>query len=287
MTVVARAIWLIENDPLRMQDLPTLAAACGVSAWHLARCFSQATGCSAMAYRRSRLLSQAARRLAQSDISVLSAALEAGYETHEAFSRAFRRQFGCTPESLRAPGALTTLTLTEALRMTSKPELADLPDVDPPRIETLPALKLLGFSGRFTHETNREIPALWQQFNGWEGRFPEEIGRDAYGVCYAFDDKGGFSYLAGSRVVRFDDADATLTRLDIPAQRYAVFCHRGHVSGLFHTIQAVWHKALPAAGLKTLPVKQHMNFERYGADFDVSTGNGVVEYWIPIEAEAG
>ncbi|MEL6234405.1 MAG: GyrI-like domain-containing protein, partial [Pseudomonadota bacterium] len=242
---------------------------------------------SAMAYRRARLLSQAALRLAQSDITVLSAALEAGYESHEAFSRAFRRQFGCTPESLRIPGALTTLTLTEALRMTSNPGLEELPEIDPPRIETLPALKLLGFSGRFTHDTNREIPALWQHFNGWEGRFPEEIGRHAYGVCYAFDEKGAFSYLAGSRVVGFDDADAALTRLDIPPQRYAVFFHRGHISGLFRTIQAVWQKALPETGLKTVPFERHMNFERYGAEFDVATGNGVTEYWVPIEAEAG
>jgi AraC family transcriptional regulator len=35
---------------------------------------------------------------------LLDLALEAGYNSHEAFTRVFRDQFGFTPESIRAQG---------------------------------------------------------------------------------------------------------------------------------------------------------------------------------------
>ena len=40
-------------------------------------------------------------------------ALEASYNSHEAFTRAFGLQFGMTPETLRAQGTLENLELVE------------------------------------------------------------------------------------------------------------------------------------------------------------------------------
>jgi effector-binding domain-containing protein len=47
-------------------------------------------------------LQQAATRLASSDDSVLDVALGAGFNSHEVFTRAFRRYFGVTPANYRA-----------------------------------------------------------------------------------------------------------------------------------------------------------------------------------------
>jgi AraC family transcriptional regulator len=46
-------------------------------------------------------LQQAATRLASSDDSVLDVALNAGFNSHEVFTRAFRRYFGVTPATYR------------------------------------------------------------------------------------------------------------------------------------------------------------------------------------------
>jgi AraC-like DNA-binding protein len=51
---------------------------------------------------RGRRLSEAARVLANGGPDILSVALDFGYGSHEAFTRAFRDQFGLTPESVRA-----------------------------------------------------------------------------------------------------------------------------------------------------------------------------------------
>ena len=68
--------------------------------------------------------------------------------------------------------------------------------------------------------------------------------------------------------------------LKVPAGRYAVFTHRGHVSELPKTVRAIWDNGLSQAGLT--PIKSP-DFEKYGPGFDPETGHGLVEVWIPVE----
>jgi AraC family transcriptional regulator len=44
-------------------------------------------------------------------------ALDAGYGSHEAFSRAFREHFGMPPDRFRAVGSVAALKLVEPIRM--------------------------------------------------------------------------------------------------------------------------------------------------------------------------
>ncbi len=62
---------------------------------------------------------------------MLSVALEAGYGSHEAFTRAFRDQFGLTPEAVRAQRHVDNLAIVEPIAMTHQ-QLATL---EPPRFE--------------------------------------------------------------------------------------------------------------------------------------------------------
>src|SRR4051812_44837511 len=102
MNPVGKALWFIEShfaEELTLDDI----AHCGcVSRFHLARAFEAATGVPVMRYVRGRRLSEAARRLADGAPDILTVAIDAGYGSHEAFTRAFREQFGLTPEALRA-----------------------------------------------------------------------------------------------------------------------------------------------------------------------------------------
>jgi AraC-like DNA-binding protein len=59
--------------------------------------FSAVTGYSIGEYIRFRRLSLAADELEQNDITVSEAAVKYGYDTVEAFSKAFKRLFGCSP----------------------------------------------------------------------------------------------------------------------------------------------------------------------------------------------
>ncbi|WP_164034337.1 helix-turn-helix domain-containing protein, partial [Serratia marcescens] len=68
-------------------------------------------------YLRGRRLSQAARSLAAGAPDILAVALDAGYGSHEAFTRAFRDQFGMTPELVRDRRRLDNVPLVEPITM--------------------------------------------------------------------------------------------------------------------------------------------------------------------------
>ncbi|MBB6481705.1 AraC family transcriptional regulator [Spirochaeta isovalerica] len=65
------------------------------------RYFTALTGFSVKEYLRRRRLSVAAESLKKSQRTILDIALEAGYESHESFTRAFQREFGINPSSIR------------------------------------------------------------------------------------------------------------------------------------------------------------------------------------------
>jgi AraC family transcriptional regulator len=58
--------------------------------------FAVSTGLSLIRYVRARRLSEAARELAQGADDILGLALDAGYGSHESFTRAFVGQSGLT-----------------------------------------------------------------------------------------------------------------------------------------------------------------------------------------------
>ncbi|WP_306226359.1 helix-turn-helix transcriptional regulator [Bosea beijingensis] len=117
MDPVKAAIWCIESRFTAELTLDEIAEVSGVSRFHLSRAFGVATGRSVMRYVRERRLSEAARQLANGAPDILSVALDWGYGSHEAFTRAFREQFGITPEELRARRDLSSLALVEPLNM--------------------------------------------------------------------------------------------------------------------------------------------------------------------------
>jgi AraC family transcriptional regulator len=95
-----KVLWAIERNLDRPLTLAEIADACGVSHFHLAHAFGQATGISVMQYVRARRLAEAAESLAAGDApDILDLALDAGYGSHEAFSRAFSRSVRHDPGS--------------------------------------------------------------------------------------------------------------------------------------------------------------------------------------------
>jgi len=68
--------------------------------------------------------------------------------------------------------------------------------------------------------------------------------------------------------------------LRIPKQRYAVFMHRGHISTISQTMQAIWQNGIVAADLKPA---DSASFERYDERFNPATGEGDVEVWMALE----
>ncbi|ABB13049.1 AraC family transcriptional regulator [Burkholderia lata] len=279
MNPVGQALWFIETRLDRELTLDRISANCDMSCFGFSRLFSMNTGWPVMRYVRSRRLTRAARALAQGAPDILQVALDAGYGSHEAFTRAFRDCFGMTPEDVRARRTLDGLSLVEPLRMK---ELKII-DVVPSRFETAGKRLIAGMSDRYTFETNEGIPALWQSFIPYIGTIPGQVDYVTYGVCCNPDADGSFEYIAGVEVTSRDRLTAPLRCVELEPQRYAVFEHKGHISTLHQTIYSIWNGWLPTSGFKAVDAPE---FERYSADYDPVTGAGVLEIWLPVEPAA-
>ena len=89
------------GEPL---DRETLAAVAGFSVPHFHRVFTAHVGESAIGYVRRLRLERAARKLRMGAVDITEVALAAGYDTHAAFSKAFKQQFGLSPSEFRQLG---------------------------------------------------------------------------------------------------------------------------------------------------------------------------------------
>jgi AraC-like DNA-binding protein len=78
-----------------------LAARVYLSRFHFDRVIGAVAGESPAQFRRRVLLERSAYRLITSQLSVLDIAVEAGYSSHEAFTRAFQRAYGTPPSAWR------------------------------------------------------------------------------------------------------------------------------------------------------------------------------------------
>ena len=275
MDFVGKALWYIEThfeDEFTLDEVATVA---GTSKFHLVRTFGTCFGKSVIRYVRERRLSEAAKQLADSDRGILDVALGSGYNSHEAFTRAFKAQFGVTPESIQKARSTEAINLVEPPKMNETPTPATLD----PRIESGNVMLLVGLKRRYSDATSALIPAQWQAFQPHIGNIERQIGTAAFGVMCNSDDEGNIDYFTAVEVSAFGDNTPELDAIRVPPQTYAVFDHDGHVSDIRRTWKAIFGTWSQDTKHKLVDAPQ---FERYGENFDPQSGYGDIEIWIPV-----
>ena len=90
-----------------------LADVAGFSVPHFHRIFTTCVGENIASYVRRVRMQRAGRKLRMGAVDITEVALAAGYETHSAFSKAFRQHFGLSPSKFRQ---LDCRTATQILR---------------------------------------------------------------------------------------------------------------------------------------------------------------------------
>lgn len=99
-TLILTIIDIIENHLPQPISVSDIAKQCGYSRSYIQHQFKAATGYTLTHYQRSRALSIAANRLAEGKHRVLDVAIELGFESQEAFARAFRQHSSVAPSHL-------------------------------------------------------------------------------------------------------------------------------------------------------------------------------------------
>lgn len=275
MSAIAKTVWVIETHFGVPLSLDEMAAHAGVSRTHLSRIFPLATGHSISGYIHARRLTEAAKALVDGAPDILGVALDAGYGSHEAFTRAFRDQFGLTPAELRKRRSLNDLNLVEPLPMDSETTVK----LAPPRIEAMPAKRYAGLMQRHDMSQSNSIPQQWQRLQQYLGHIPGAVPGAAYGIVTEGD--GNFcTYLCGVEITGSPELPPEFVTILVPARRWARVTHSGHISTIRSTIRGIYDDWLPGSGYRQA---EDVSFvEYYGPDFDPVSGLGTCEIWIGL-----
>ena len=102
--VVKRVIEYIENNLEKEIDLENIAKNAGYSKFHLNRIFSEETGYTIYKYLQLRRLTIAAEKLVETTKPIAQIAYEAGYDSQQAFSFAFKQIYVYPPKVYRDRG---------------------------------------------------------------------------------------------------------------------------------------------------------------------------------------
>ena len=153
------------------------------------------------------------------------------------------------------------------------------PAPQPAEIRAVDAFTVAGLRGHFTPETVDRIPALWQSFGPHIGHLPGERQGRSFGLSLLpAEPRDGFDYLCAVEVETLDGLPEPFAGIHLPARRWAVFRHEGHISGISATCGAAMAWSCQAGG----PTPEGVEMvEVYGPAFDAETGFGGLEVWVP------
>lgn len=266
------------DAPLSVEAIADVA---GLSPYHFSRLFSARMGRGVMAHVRGRRLVRAAQRLTTDpELRLIDLAMDCGFDSQEAFTRAFARTFGVAPGRFRRGFNFTPIERQYPMTM---PE-TEVAVMQLPELVTLNAFTVAGPQRRFEESNKAEIPQLWSQVLGalpFPGQTPEWT---TYGVVWNVDRaEGHFDYMAGVGVTDGAALPAGFSALDIPGGPYAVFritLNGGPVHQQIKSAMAkIWGELVPAAGLR---VAEGPDFERYDSEFAPTKKGAVIDFYLPV-----
>lgn len=285
---VQRGIDFVERNLEVDLDLADVSRAAGMSHWHFQRIFRALTGETLKTYVRSRRMANALQRLLQSRTRILDIALEAGFESQESFTRAFKAAFGMTPGAYRKIGDKSLFLQKVAFDAAYLEHIND--NVSPePRIVERPAMQLVGlrmltFGPEYAkNNIGAELPTLWGAFLE---RMHEVEDRKARSDCYGVVRPAS----PGSEQLEYDAAIEVdgrapppegMSVVRIPAGTYACFEHRGPMKNLDHTVNFIYSTWLARSEHRHT---YGPDLEIYGARYHPTSEDSVVEYAVPIGA---
>ena len=142
---IQRAIDYIEDNLTETIDYEEVAKKCYSSSYHFQRVFGILCGFTLGEYIRNRRLTLAGRELATTNVKVIDVAMKYGYESPDSFAKAFQKFHGILPSQARNNGS----NLKSFSRLVLKFSLEGGTTMNY-RIETKPALTLLGYKKRFS-----------------------------------------------------------------------------------------------------------------------------------------
>jgi AraC family transcriptional regulator len=295
---VRSAVRAIASGLEEALDLGALARQAALAPLHFHHVFRGMVGETPLELHRRLRLERAARQLLDLDDPVTQVAFGAGYETHEAFTRAFRQAYGAAPSELRARAraAASSCQRTPATELTARSgvhfDAGPCPDPWFPPAEGARAMNVV-------IEQQQELTVAALRHVGPYGTISEAFGR-----LGGLAGPAGLFSLPDTAMIGLyhDDPEATppaelrsdaglvvpagtlipsgLTEVRIPAGRYARARHEGSYSTLGDAWARLMGEWLPRSGERAAAAPC---FELYRNDpSDTPSEELVTDLYVPL-----
>lgn len=285
---VGRGLRFLEDHLRKTFIMESAARAAGYSLYHFCRLFSLAAGLPPGEYVRKRRLSEAARKLAETDEPVGRIAREYSFQSHEAFTRSFKALFGVSPEGYRRrtePARLMKpFLLMEDFRISDPDRLARPPELVALGETRISGLRLLcdltspSLASDIHDHWERSAPRLRAAAGGVYPARRYGIGWPAEGRI----EEPVLEYLAGMEWTEAPPP-AGFRTFRIPAGPYLRAIHRGAPALERETFLYLYGAYLPASNLD---VREAFDFDVYSERFHADSPDdpdSEVEIYIPVK----
>ena len=273
-----RALDYIEANLAGDISYDAMARLACCSPYHFQRMFPFVTGVSLSEYIRRRRLTLAAFELQTGGVKVIDVAVKYGYNSPEAFTRAFKELHGVTPVSARDMG----VSLKAYPRMTFQISVKGDREMNY-RIEQRDAFEVFGVYAEISTDQAKafeQVPAFYRkcdelgvpdEINGLLGRF-----HDNHTIAALYDhSETSFKYMLCNFLPKGLSLPSKFTRLAVPSLTWAVFPASG--CDLQKLWVRIWSEWFPASEYEQEAAPQ---FEMY---YGLARHeNAFGEIWVPV-----
>jgi AraC family transcriptional regulator len=288
------AIDYIEENLTGEIDFAKAAEKAACSLFHFQRIFFAVNGLTPAEYARRRRLTLAARELSSGNAKVIDIAMKYGYDSPDAFTRAFRNVHGITPTKARELG----VQLVAFPRISFHIQLTGGTDMDY-RIIEKPAFDVVARSEKISAQIVNKfviVPEDWEKF--WWGYW-DEFYRDKrdeslekltggkpgpitgaryLAVTTIENGMESFSYAVGTEKPD-GPVPAGYEVIHIPAATWAVFESTGALPKAIHDLEdKIFIEWFPSTGYEHAPQPE---LEVY-LPGDPNSQDYRCQYWMPI-----
>ncbi|QED46931.1 AraC family transcriptional regulator [Cytobacillus dafuensis] len=279
---IQRAIDYMEDHLLEEISIESIASEANASAFHFQRTFTILTDMSIGEYMRRRRLTLAAQELSRTNCKIIDLAYKYGYDTPEAFTKAFRRQHGVTPSDARK--YMGKLKFYERLIIQ-----VILKGAEPMKYNVLEreSFQVVGIKKEFSLVNNENfigIPKMWDQVNS-DGtcdklaRITNGQIKGVLGVCAVGTNPGkAIDYWVAAEYN--GEVPEGFSTLEIPAAKWVVFEVNGPMpDAMQNKWKQIFSEWFPTSGYKHAGIPE---LEVYSDD-DVNKDDYYSEIWIPVK----
>lgn len=278
------ALKYIEDNLTNEIDIKEVSRLALSSEYHFARMFSFLAGVTLSEYIRRRRLTLAAFELINSSAKVIDIAVKYGYNSPDAFTRAFQSIHGVTPSEVKNHShslkAYPPMTFQLSIKGGSGMNY---------RVVEKEAFRVVGIKKRVPiifEGVNPEIASMWESLNHEKIKQMKELSNvEPRGLISAstnfsegrMEERGELDHYIG--VATTKEAPANLVQLEVPALTWAVF----EAVGPFpKTLQDIWGRIysewFPSSGYQLAEGPEIL----WNEEKDITAPDFRSEIWMPV-----